>query len=63
MNRYHDMESVNPYDHIYIAKVEHIKRKAPIVTQQLQNHLKSSPQLKSVVVDCVESIFKATNNL
>jgi hypothetical protein len=52
--------SANPYDGDYRIRVEHIEREAPETTRQLQEHLKKSPQRKSVVIDCVNSIFKAT---
>lgn len=58
--RVNDILSANPYDGDYKARVEHIFRKAPETTRQLDNHLKKSPQPKNVVIDCVNSIFKAT---
>jgi len=60
MIRVSDIISANPYDGDYRTRVEHIEREAPETTRQLQEHLKKSPQRKSVVIDCVNSIFKAT---
>ena len=60
MIRVHDLLSANPYDGDYRIRVEHIEREAPETTRQLKKHLINSPQLKSVVIDCVNSIFKAT---
>ena len=59
MIRVSDIISANPYDGDYRIRVEHIEREAPETTRQLQAHLKQSPQPKSVVIDCVNSIFKA----
>ena len=60
MIRVHDLLSANPYDGDYRIRVEHIEREAPETTHQLKKHLQTSPQPKSVVIDCVNSIFKAT---
>ena len=60
MIRVSDIMSANPYDGDYRIRVEHIEREAPETTRQLQEHLKKSPQRKSVVIDCVNSIFNAT---
>lgn len=60
--RYNNIMSANPHDHEYRVKVEHIFRAAPEASKQLEKHLKHSPQLKSVVVDCVNSIFNASIN-
>lgn len=56
-----DLISANPYDGDYRAMIAHIERKAPETTHQLREHLKTSPQRKLVVIDCVKSIFKATS--
>ena len=60
MVRVHDLLSANPYDGDYRIRVNHIERKAPETTHQLKKHLINSPQPKRVVIDCVNSIFKAT---
>jgi hypothetical protein len=60
MIRVSDIISANPYDGDYRIRVEHIEREAPETTRQLIKHLQTSPQPKSVVIDCVNSIFKAT---
>jgi len=60
MIRVSDIISANPYDGDYRTRVEHIEREAPETTRMLQEHLKKSPQRKSVIIDCVNSIFKAT---
>lgn len=60
MIRVNDLLSANPYDGDYRIRVEHIEREAPETTRQLKKHLQTSPQLKSVVIDCVNLIFQAT---
>jgi len=60
MLRVNDLLSANPYDGDYRIRVEHIERVAPETTKLLREHLQTSPQLKSVVIDCVNSIFNAT---
>ncbi len=58
--RVNDIISANPYDGDYRIRVEHIEREAPETTRQLKKHLLESPQRRSVVIDCVNSIFQAT---
>lgn len=58
--RYNSIMDANPHDNGFRIKVEHIHREAPFAYDQLEKHLRRSPQLKNVVIDCVESIFKAT---
>jgi hypothetical protein len=60
MIRVNDIISANPYDGDYRIRVEHIEREAPETTRQLLKHLQTSPQPKNVVIDCVNSIYKAT---
>jgi hypothetical protein len=61
--RVNDLISANPYDGDYRIRVEHIERVAPETTKQLEEHLKISPQRKSVVIECVNAIFEATLKL
>lgn len=61
--RVSDLISANPYDADYRIRVEHIEREAPETTQQLKRHLATSPQPKSVVIDCVNKIFNAIKNV
>lgn len=58
--RVNDIISANPYDGDYRIRVEHIEREAPETTRQLKKHLLESPQRRSVVIECVNSIFNAT---
>lgn len=58
--RYNSIMDANPHDNGFRMKVEHIYREAPEASIQLEKHLQRSPQFRSVVIDCVESIFKAT---
>ena len=58
--RVNDIISANPYDGDYRIRVDHIEREAPETTRQLKKHLLESPQRRSVVIECVNSIFNAT---